>query len=451
MFWVALSIGLILRLTILSQTSSLGTPIIDEQHYSRLATSIQRGDGFAWGPGEPTSMRPPLYPALVASTWAVAGPGNFQAVRLVQIGMALLTMVLVCKLGSLAFDRKVGRYAAAVFWLYPSLIYFNFTVLTETLFTLLLIALVLSAVSLIQTPRWWTALACGVVIGLSALTRSIVWPLPFVLCPFLVVALRGPIRTRLVMSVLVLVGYALVVGPWATRNTRLQGTVTVVDAMGGVNLRLGNYEHTPEDRMWAAIDTMTGEKEWSHALRQQYPGQRFTEGQKDKWAQRQAMAYMRANPGTTMRRSLIKFADLWGIEREFIASVRYGVYAAPVWFAGGAAAAVVLAYVVFVTAGGVGMWLSRPEWRIHALLVLPVVLMTAVHTLVFGHSRYHVPLMPLFGLYAVALLTRWRQRSRSFALTAGAAMTVLLLVSIWLRQFLFADADRIRALFGHGG
>jgi hypothetical protein len=33
----------------------------------------------------------------------------------------------------------------------------------------------------------------------------------------------------------------------------------------------------------------------------------------------------------------------------------------------------------------------------------------------------------------------------------GAAVSVLLLIAIWLRQFVFADADRIRALFGHGG
>ena len=49
--------------------------------------------------------------------------------------------------------RSLGRIAAAVFWLYPSLIFFNFTILTETLFTFLLVAFVCLAVQLVEAPR----------------------------------------------------------------------------------------------------------------------------------------------------------------------------------------------------------------------------------------------------------------------------------------------------------
>ena len=66
---------------------------------------------------------------------------NLQAVRVLQILMALATVLLVYRLGRRVFNHDVACYAAGVFWLYPSLVFFNFTILTETLFTFLLVAL----------------------------------------------------------------------------------------------------------------------------------------------------------------------------------------------------------------------------------------------------------------------------------------------------------------------
>jgi hypothetical protein len=237
------------------------------------------------------------------------------------------------------------------------------------------------------------------------------------------------------------------------RNTRLQGVFTVVDTMGGVNLRLGNFEHTPEDRMWAAVDLLTGEKEWSYELTRQHPGEHFTDGQKDKWAQQQAIAYVVDHPGTSARRALIKFADLWGIEREFIAGVQHRYFSPPAWFAAAGGAAVVLGYVCVVLAGACGIWLAPPHWRMHAMMLVPVALITAVHTVTFGHSRYHIPLMPILGVYAAALLMQraprlWQPRRIAWL---GAVLTVVMLLGIWARQLVFADADRIRSLFGLSG
>jgi len=452
-FWIAMALGLLVRLVIFSQTSTLGTPIVDERHYSQLATNVLEGNGFAWGPGQPTSIRPPLYPGFLAVIWRLTGAGNLQAVRLCQILLSLLTTLLVYQLGKRVYGERAGQVAAAVFWLYPSLIYFDFTILTETLFTLLFIAFILLAVMLVQSPRAWVAVVCGVSLGLAALARSILWPLPLLLCPLLVWLLSGSWRTRIAMPALVLAGYAAVVGPWAIRNTRLQGVTEIVDTMGGINLRLGNYEYTAEDRMWATVDLMKGDKEWSYALTQANPGRRFTEGEKDKWAQRAAIEYIQAHPGTTFRRDLVKFADLWGIEREFIASVQYGALNPPKWFAYPAAALIVLSYVGVLFAGAAGIWLAPPRWREHVLLLLPIVFITAIHTIVYGHSRYHMPLMPLLGVYAAGLFERgraavWPPRGIAWYATA---LTVLLLLAIWLRQFVFADAGRIRALFGHGG
>ncbi|MGH9387894.1 MAG: ArnT family glycosyltransferase [Vicinamibacterales bacterium] len=447
LFLAALVLGLILRAAIFWQTDTLGTPISDERDYSQLASHILKGDGFVWEPGRPTSIRPPLYPALVAGVWAIAGTGNLQAVRFVQILLAALTTAIILQVGRQTFEIAVGRGAAAVFWLYPSLIFFNFTILTETLFTFLLVTFVWLTVTLVQTPRASIALLSGLALGLAALTRSILWPLPIILCPLLAMLVRGPVRTKLMLPALVLVGYVVTVTPWAVRNTRLQGVVTIVDTMGGLNLRMGNYEHTPDDRMWS-VAGIEGEKSWAHEFTLEHPGERFTEGQKEKWAQRKAVEYILAHPAITARRSLIRFADFWGLEREFAAGVREGIYEPPWGLGILGAAIIVIVYAGLAILGAAGIWLAAPEWRVHIVLLLPLAMITGIHTLVFGHSRYHLPLVPVLALYATALVSmrsriNWNWDNRSLA---GAATAILVLLVIWARQIVTADSGPIRSL-----
>jgi 4-amino-4-deoxy-L-arabinose transferase-like glycosyltransferase len=449
---IALLLGMGVRCVILLSTSHLGTQIVDEQQYSQIARSIVAGHGFAWGPGDPTSIRPPLYPALLAAVWAVS-PDNLQAIRVLQILIGLATVGLVYLLGARVYGPTTGAWAAAAAWLYPSSIFSNFLILTETLFTFLLVAFVLLAVSTVRTPRVSFAFCCGLALGLAALTRSILWPLPLVLCPLLAALIRAPWTRRIALPCLVLAGYALVVVPWAVRNTRLQGVFTIVDTMGGMNLRMGNYEYTPNDRMWDAV-SLDGEKSWVRGLPPNPSGQPITEGQKEKWAQRKAIEYIRANPGVTIRRAFIKFADFWGLEREFMAGVQKGLYAPPTWFQVIASLAIVLAYVVVVIAGAAGIWLAAPaDWRLHVVMLLPIVVVMAAHTIVFGHSRYHLPLMPIFGLYGAALVAAGAPAFRLShrPVMVGAAVTVTVLLSVWIRQIAVSDFERIAALLSHAG
>ena len=443
--------GLIARLVALSQTNDLDIHIADERQYAALAESLLAGRGFAWPSGELTSLRPPLYPAFLAGLWSVTGVGALQAVRVVQIALALLTAVVAFEIGRRAFDRRAGLIAAAVVWLYPPLLYLNFTILTETLFTLLLTAFVLLAVVVVQERRPGAAIACGVALGLAALTRSVLWPVPLLLCPLLVLLLQTSLARRVALSALVLAGYAVVVGPWAVRNTRLQGVVTIVDTMGGMNLRMGNYEHTPEDRMWDAV-SMAGEKSWVFPLTQQAMTDKLaapmSEGQKEKWAQRLAVEYIVAHPATTLRRAAIKFSDLWGLERSFLAAVQQDVYVLPGWLGGTLALLMVLSSAALILSAAAGVWLARPDWRVHVVLLLPVVLVTAVHTIVFGHSRYHLPLVPVLAVFSAGLLRAGPPRAWVAARPAiyGAAALSLLVVAGWVRQIMVVDLHRVRAL-----
>jgi hypothetical protein len=67
-----------------------------------------------------------------------------------------------------------------------------------------------------------------------------------------------------------------------------------------------------------------------------------------------------------------------------------------------------------------------------------------MHTIVFGHSRYHLPLMPMVVVYAAAAMANagviWRKRwSFSFAL---ATILSALLLSSWAWELFWVDPQR---------
>jgi 4-amino-4-deoxy-L-arabinose transferase-like glycosyltransferase len=431
-------------------TRETGLTIVDEQHYQTLALNLSRGYGFAWEPGKLTSLRPPLYPAFVAFVWTLTGTESVLYVRGLQIFLSLMNVFLLYRLGELLFDRRVALLAAAVMCFYPSLVAFNFFVLTEVFFTFLLTLMALGYVTLLRTQKVWVAWSTGGVLGLAALTRSVLWPFPVVLCPLVFFTVPGSRRWRLWMSAALFLGYALVVAPWAVRNTKLQRVFTVIDTMGGITFRMGNYEYTDLNRAWDPA-TLRGEKSIFQGLQFERPEVRLlTEGQKEKLALKKTLTYMLEHPGLTLKRAAIKFASFWGLERTVIAGWRYGLQQPPRWFAVLGTFFIPFAYVVVILLACLGVFLSPPvDRRVHLFFLLLLGFITGIHTMTFGHERYHLPLIPFLSLYAAAAILRksWlRFREGVQAISAPLMVGAGLLV-IWGREVLIVDTDRIQSLF----
>jgi 4-amino-4-deoxy-L-arabinose transferase-like glycosyltransferase len=447
-----LAVALAIRVALVIGVAGLEPKIVDEQHYVTLAESLASGNGFAWEPGVPTSIRPPLYPFFIAGLWTATGTRSLDLVRWAQIPLALVSVILVYAIGLRYFDERSALVAAGALAIYPSLLFSGILILTETLFTTLLLSFVFAFSRLEGTPSPWTGAAAGVALGLAALARSILWPFVAV-AAVLAFAVAGPSRrTRMSATLALVLGYAAVVAPWSIRNSSLQGSFTVVDTMGGLNLLMGNYAHTPEDRMWDAV-SLTGDQAWYADLPRSAPdGSPWTEGKKEKWAQREALSFMAAHPWTTLRRSLLKFADFWGLERDLLAGIQRGYYQAPTWIAVAGGGGAALAYAATAILAILGLCMAPPRPTQHALLLAIVVFTCAVHSVVFGHSRYHLPLIPLLLLYAGAAVTSgvWRRAFQLRLAPLGAGSLILLLAVIWSREVLVRDGDRIRQLLSGG-
>ncbi|HEV3237320.1 MAG TPA: glycosyltransferase family 39 protein, partial [Gemmataceae bacterium] len=388
----------------------------DEREYNTIAKNLVAAhgnpDGFAVTSGSPTSIRPPLYPYFLAGVYSVAGVEHFQAVRFLQALLSLLTLPILYRLGVEVYSQKVGTWLAGLYAFYPSLLGYNNLILTETLFTFLFVSTCYLLIHALQTHSLGWLMAGGLVMGLTALTRSVLWLFPPVLCLFLLFAWKGSFSHRILAIASFSVIFGIVLTPWAVRNSKLHQTLVIVDVMGGRNFMMGNYEYTPLYRSWDAVSIpVEDDRFWrNEVIRANPDGGMETEGKVDKLALRQGLKFVAAHPGQTAFRDLIKFFDFWGLERELPSAASHGYFGSiPKGGVIGLSVLIVGAYVVALFLGVFGMCMVPPSSRtVHLFLLLLMAYITGMHTLVFGHSRYHVPLMPVVLLYAAAAVVHLR-------------------------------------------
>ena len=163
-------------------------------------------------------------------------------------------------------------------------------------------------------------LAAGLTLGLAALTRSIMLLFVPFLAMYLLWAWPGTWNRRAVAAILPVFVFALVISPWAIRNTRLQETLTIIDVMGGRNAMMGNYEYTPTERSWATISDVGGEHAWHQVLNREVgrPEDTAPRASSTNVALSHAIRFVLANPGMTLKRDVVKFFNFWQLERTFL-------------------------------------------------------------------------------------------------------------------------------------
>jgi len=189
-----------------------------------------------------------------------------------------------------------------------------------------------------------------------------------------------------------------------------------------------------------------GEQAWYAVLAREYSEFfSLTQGQRDKLAMKRGVKFIAAHPLLTLKRSVIKFFNFWQLEREVPAGLSRGYWGnlppVAVW---------AIALLICASYAG-GIWAaifgavmaSASDRQTYVFILLVTGLVCAVHTIVFGHSRYHLPLMPLLLIFAAAAVVYrrhiWEHRkSWRFALCTFAC--ALLAVS-WVAQAIIDKAQ----------
>jgi 4-amino-4-deoxy-L-arabinose transferase-like glycosyltransferase len=212
--------------------------VSDDRDYDRIARSIVRGEGYKLD-GKPTAYRLPGYPLVLAATYALFGDSK-APIRILQTASDLLSCLLLFGIGKKLFSEKVGFVAAAALALFPIQILYVSQLMTETLFTtilLLIIWLALREEKESQSVR--NHLILGALIGVGTLIRPTMLPFPLLIFLW---RWRGgiPFKANLRSTALVVFALFLVISPWLIRNYAEFHRISLT-SNSGVNFWVGNH------------------------------------------------------------------------------------------------------------------------------------------------------------------------------------------------------------------
>lgn len=449
-----LALGVVVRVCLFVAWGSW-SPLLnsDAEDYHGLANRLVTTGAYSNERGQRISLRPPLYPAINAIIYRVAGVGNDNAVRAVQAVVSLLIAVLVYWIGTIVYSKQVALWAAGITCFYPAFLAYSNVVLSEIWFTFFAIGSIALTLAAVRRESILVLAIAGAAVGLAALTRSIMLLFVPLLGLYLLWVWPGSISRRLLAATVPAVVFAAVIFPWALRNTRLQQTLTFIDVMGGRNAMMGNYEHTPTERSWATISDSVGDKAWHVVLLQELDGKPFdTQGQLDKLALAHGIRYVLNHPFTTLKRDIVKFFNFWQLERTFSAAASQGYFGTISKGTKLVVAAIFCGSCIAVLfAAMFGICVTPPrDVKQHVLLLMAILFPCAIHSLIFAHERYRLPMMPLMILYAAAAIVGWRvvwerRGTLSFRVASGLC---LLLTAGWLRELVMVDLQLLEGKVG---
>jgi 4-amino-4-deoxy-L-arabinose transferase-like glycosyltransferase len=371
---------------------------LDEQVYTRLAQSMADGVGYSADGVQPTAYRPPGYPFLLLPVYWLAS-GNVLAMRFVGV-LALAGCVwLSYRIGRRTGSPAAGAVAAVITACYPLAIYTATALYPQIPALFLLLANIefgLRAAETTGRRRFGCVLASGVAGGLLAITVPNFAVSVFIVVVWLAWRNRGA-AWRAAAAILVVV--AVIPGAWCVRNAVSLHAFVPVSTNDGINLLLGNSEHTTAGS-GTNVDIARYDQEAKDRL--------LDEVGINKFFSQSGVDWVTAHPGDAAVLYVKKVANSFAYSSEMATSGQ------------GNRAADLLLALTYYPLLALAAWrvisarkrqLSAEEKLTVGLIVLNLLLLAVF----FTRLRFRVPLDGLTILLAasavVHLLRRWSSRS----------------------------------------
>lgn len=384
---------------------------------------------LAWSAGETGSdldvFRAPFYPMVLGGLYTLFGPSPFvPAIFHTLLGIG--SVLFLFGIGDRVFGRATALTAAMFAVFYYPFAYFEGELLVTTFFIFLsLFGLFL----LILAPRARsvTWLAAGLVMGAAAITR----PTVLAFYPLILLWFLFHHRSRGVpLFFLLIAGLAALPIAVAARNRVLHGDFQVA-SQGGINLYIGNNPtadgKTATVPGWGDASYETPEYEDNVSLAARRIAERdlnesLRPGRVSRYWVGKAVEWMRVEPRAALSLLLTKAYYLLNnheIPNNSFVRERVKEYA-PLLLCFSIPAGILIAL------GTAGLLLPGGRRDGRELLALFLGVQAAILVLFFVCSRFRVPIMPLWILFAAHLSVRlFRERRRfPFARTLPVALPI---------------------------
>lgn len=311
------------------------------------------------------AYRMPGYPLFVAICGA-----DLSVVRFSQALIGGSCILAVYLLARRWMDRPAARLGAALIAFNPFLIYFTGLILTETLFS----AMLVWGMSLLLYPRRWMPWLLGLILlVLSIHVRPSAITLPLVLSIIAVFVNRGAPspydwRWSPPAGTLTLALTVATLLPWAWRNQQVVGSWIWTTTSGGVALYDGLNPNATGASDLAFVRYTPQLRQMDEVGRSQYLS---SEAQRFAWE----------NPVPALKLAVVKIGRTW---TPIPLSSEYGTN--PKLVAAAGLYMLLLYLLVFA-----GLWIGEAPKAAKVFLMAPAVYLTVVHAVAVGSVRYRLP------------------------------------------------------------
>ena len=246
---VSVLVGLVARLVFVTTTSR---PVaLDAVVYRSLATNLADGKGYVHAvAAQPnkfvaTAGHPPLFSCVLA-VFDLLGLQSLTEQRVALAVVGSVTVLIMGLLGREVAGPAVGIGAALIAALDPLWLGPIGALMSESIYLIIIPLALLLALRCLAKPTFWRFGALGLVIGLGVLTRSEAIDFVVLLGVPLLLMVRVSWKSRCTLGVALLVGAALVLGPWLVRNEVKLGGAVLSTQQGGT--LAGSYCASTFDR-----------------------------------------------------------------------------------------------------------------------------------------------------------------------------------------------------------
>jgi 4-amino-4-deoxy-L-arabinose transferase-like glycosyltransferase len=252
-------VGVVVRILFIAGWT-WGAPLRgDPLFYQQSAAHLANGKGYVVqllgkGPLVPTAVHPPAFSFLLAGM----DLADLRSVDAHRVALAIITCLGVLVMGLLGRrlgGAGVGLLAAGIAALDPLWAQWAGFVMSESVYLVLVPAMLLFALRCVDEHNPWDFLALGLLVGLAALTRSEAVDFVVLLGLLVVVVATGSWRRRLVFSVAFLAGVGVFLVPWIVRNDIQMRSLTL-STNEGLTLA-GSYSgatFSPSNPLYGSFD-----------------------------------------------------------------------------------------------------------------------------------------------------------------------------------------------------
>jgi len=438
--WAAIAVGVVLRVLPLILWPQFEC-IRDECIYRGMAAAINNGKGLTvsskgWLPS-------PGYPYMLA--WCKTLFGTYFSIKIPQIIMSEISVFFAYVCGRHLGGKAIGRTAAWIFALHPTLAWFTNTQWIETVYIFFL----LGAMSFMLAARardWKMAALSGTFLGFAMLFKGVATYMP----PFFLLAAVYPVgalwsverwlaEAKRQSNVIIgfVVALLLTVAPYSYQASQRHGGFMVADATVGHVLFLGNNDFPP-----LTFDYGLG------MLTQPLFGKYLRAGRRpcnrnvlpvrsSKCEVAAVVDWVKEHPDQFVERIPVRLAQLFNPNSFLTRHIRWGYWGGlPYYAKEGLAVLVVLTSLLVSWGGTIAVW-ARARGPYAFMAVSAVVYTIGTTVVSYGMTRFRLPMEAVWLVYLAVLLAEPRATFEALkaspARQAGLLLTMppLVVLTLW--------------------